>query len=88
MLLQVTNPDLKVKVKDIIEAEELINYEKRMGKQWTADLKFVRTNWAKPYLTEAPALVLLFKQVYGLTDDGRKKFHYYNEISCGISAGE
>ena len=35
-----------------------------MGKQWTTDLKPLNTNWEKPYLTRAPALVLLFKQVY------------------------
>lgn len=82
-----TNADLKEKVREIIEGEELINYEKRMGAQWVADLKFIRTNWVKEYLTEAPALVLLFKQTHGYTQDGRKKVHYYNEISCSISAG-
>jgi len=83
----VTNADLKEKVREIIEGEERINYEKRMGAQWVADLKFIRTNWVKEYLTEAPALVLLFKQTHGYTLDGRKKVHYYNEISCSISAG-
>ena len=58
-----------------------------MGVQWTTDLKPLKTTWEKPYLTEAPALVLLFKQIHGLTSDGRKKTHYYNEISCSISAG-
>ena len=59
-----------------------------MGKQWVADLKFVRTNWIKPYLSEAPVLVLLFKQVHGYTENGEKKVHYYNEISCSISLGK
>lgn len=71
-----------------MEAEEEINYTKRMAGQWTADLKFVRTEWTKPYLTEAPYLVLLFKQVYGIMPKGRKKNHYYNEISCSISCGK
>ena len=84
---KVVDPEYKVKVREIIEAEERINYEKRMGAQWTTDLKPLKTTWEKPYLTEAPALVLLFKQVHGLTSDGRKKTHYYNEISCSISAG-
>jgi len=84
----VTNPDVKERVRDIIEAEERVNYEKRMGKQWVADLAMLRVSWVKPYLTEAPALVLLFKQTYGTTSDGARKIvHYYNEISCSISAG-
>ena len=78
---------MKSKVREIIEAEERVNYEKRMGAQWTTDLKPLKTTWEKPYLTEAPALVLLFKQIHGWTEDGRKKTHYYNEISCSISAG-
>ena len=62
-ILQVTNDSVKEDIRNIVEAEERINYEKRMGKQWTADLKPLNTNWEKPYLTRAPALVLLFKQV-------------------------
>ena len=59
-----------------------------MGKVWTADLKYLKTDWNKPYLTEAPYLVLLFKQTHGYTEDGSQKInHYYNEISCSISAG-
>lgn len=83
----VSDPKLKENIRAIVEAEEEINYTKRMAGQWTADLKFVRTEWTKPYLTEAPYLVLLFKQVYGIMPKGRKKNHYYNEISCSISCG-
>ncbi len=51
------------------------------------DLKFLRTNWEKKYLTTAPYIVLLFKQVYGVDEQGNRKTHYYNELSCAISAG-
>jgi iodotyrosine deiodinase len=57
------------------------------GKQWTTDLKPWRTNWEKEYLTTAPYLILVFKQAYGLNDDGSKKVHYYNEISVAIATG-
>ena len=30
--------------------------------QWTTDLKFVKTDWNKPYLSTAPVLILVFKQ--------------------------
>lgn len=83
----VTNDEIKEEIRDIVEAEERINYEKRMGKQWTTDLKPLNTTWEKPYLTTAPALVLLFKQTYGILPEGKKKTHYYNEISCSISSG-
>ena len=47
----------------------------------------LRTNWVKDYLDVAPYLILIFKQTYGLMPDGRKKTHYYNEISVSISCG-
>eukprot|EP00088_Acartia_fossae_P012462 TRINITY_DN16425_c0_g1_i2.p1 TRINITY_DN16425_c0_g1~~TRINITY_DN16425_c0_g1_i2.p1 ORF type:complete len:300 (+),score=47.16 TRINITY_DN16425_c0_g1_i2:30-929(+) len=83
----VSNQDVKREIRDIIENEEYINYTQRMGDRWTTDLKPIKTDWNKPYLTEAPYLVLLFKQTYGHMPDGSKKVHYYNEISCCISAG-
>ncbi|KAF4531878.1 hypothetical protein B566_EDAN000907 [Ephemera danica] len=83
----VKDPEVKQKVREIIEEEEEINYNKRMGPQWTTDLRPLRTNWIKEYLTEAPYLILLFKQLYSLKPDGSKKIHYYNEQSVSIAAG-
>lgn len=46
-----------------------------------------RTNWIKEYLDVAPYLILIFKQTYGILPNGKKKTHYYNEISVSISCG-
>lgn len=35
----------------------------------------------------APYLILIFKQVYGRLPNGKKKTHYYNEISVSIACG-
>lgn len=35
----------------------------------------------------APYLVLIFKQTYGILPNGKKKTHYYNEISVSIACG-
>ena len=79
---------MKEDIRRIVEDEEELNYQKRMGKQWVADLGRLKTDWNKPYLTKAPYIVLLFKQSYGLSEDGQQKItHYYNEISTSISAG-
>lgn len=58
-----------------------------MSKQWTTDLLPLRTTYIKEYLTEAPYIILVFKQTYGMRADGQRKTHYYNEISCSISVG-
>ncbi|CAH1981376.1 unnamed protein product [Acanthoscelides obtectus] len=83
----VSSPEMKQNVREIIEDEEEINYKKRMGKVWTTDLEPLKTNWIKEYLTEAPYLILIFKQTYSFRENGRKKLHYYNEQSVSIAAG-
>ncbi|XP_030172445.1 iodotyrosine deiodinase 1 [Lynx canadensis] len=83
----VKDPDVKHKIREIIEEEEEINYLKRMGRQWVTDLKKLRTNWVKEYLDTAPVLILIFKQVHGVAASGKRKVHYYNEISVSIACG-
>ncbi|CAM5101502.1 unnamed protein product [Eretmochelys imbricata] len=83
----VQDPEVKHRIREIIEEEEEINYKKRMGDRWVNDLKRLRTNWIKVYLDTAPYLILIFKQVYGMLPNGQKKTHYYNEISVSIACG-
>ncbi|XP_011799169.1 PREDICTED: iodotyrosine dehalogenase 1 isoform X1 [Colobus angolensis palliatus] len=83
----VKDPDVKHQIRKIIEEEEEINYMKRMGYRWVTDLKKLRTNWIKEYLDTAPILILIFKQVHGFAANGKKKVHYYNEISVSIACG-
>lgn len=83
----VRDPEMKLRVREIVEEEEEINYTQRMGRKWTTDLKFVKTDWNKPYLSTAPVLILVFKQTHGFMEDGRRKVHYYNEISTCIATG-
>lgn len=78
---------MKTQIREIIEAEEFTNYKQRMSRQWTTDLKPLRTNHIKEYLTDAPYIILVFKQSFGSKPDGERKTHYYNEISCAISVG-
>ena len=58
-----------------------------MGDQWLNDIKPMKTDWKKPYLEKAPYLIVVFKQSYGILADGRRKIHYYNELSCSIAVG-
>ncbi|XP_067301707.1 iodotyrosine deiodinase [Pseudorasbora parva] len=83
----VSDTDVKHKIREIVEEEEEINYKQRMGDKWVHDLKRLRTNWVKEYLDVAPYLILVFKQTHGVLPNGKKKTHYYNEISVSISCG-
>ncbi|CAG9580194.1 unnamed protein product [Danaus chrysippus] len=83
----VQDPNVKAAIRDIVEEEEEENYNRRMSRQWVTDLKPFGTNHQKPYISEAPALILVFRQTYSWRSDGKKKMHYYNEISVAIAAG-
>ncbi|KAL2082074.1 hypothetical protein ACEWY4_021892 [Coilia grayii] len=83
----VADAETKHKIRLIVEEEEEINYRQRMGDKWVKDLERLRTNWVKEYLDVAPYLILIFKQAYGILPNGKKKTHYYNEISVSIACG-
>ncbi|XP_054900407.1 iodotyrosine deiodinase-like [Poeciliopsis prolifica] len=83
----VSEMDTKHKIRLIVEEEEEVNYRQRMGDKWVHDLARLRTNWIKEYLDVAPYLILIFKQTYGILPNGKKRTHYYNEISVSISCG-
>nr|CAD7442921.1 unnamed protein product [Timema bartmani] len=83
----VSDDEMKNKIREIVEEEEHINYTKRMGIKWTTDLKPFKTNWVKDYLTTAPYIILVFKQMYSFKDDGTKRIHYYNEMSVSLASG-
>lgn len=61
-----------------------VNYEKRMGAQWTADLRPLRTN--KGVLVRGPALVLCSNRLMGSPATAGKRSTTTTK-SCSISAG-
>ena len=83
----VADPELKARIRAAAEAEEHALYHGKATPEWLEALAPLGTDEHKPHLTDAPWLVVLFRQAYGFHDDGRKRTHYYTEESCGIAAG-
>ena len=83
----VSDPAVKARIRSAAEEEEERSYAGRMSEEWLQALKPLGTNWSKPHLTEAPWLVVLFSQSWGMRDDGGKRKHYYVPESVGIAAG-
>ena len=83
----VKNPELKREIRIAAEKEEKISYESRMTEEWLEALAPIGTDWRKPFLEDAPYLIVVFKQRYGYFEDGSKKNHYYVSESVGISTG-
>jgi iodotyrosine deiodinase len=83
----VSDPDLKRKIREAAEAEERRFYHELAPPEWLEVLAPLGTDEHKPHLTDAPWLVVLFRQAYGLRSDGSKRAYYYTQESCGIAAG-
>jgi iodotyrosine deiodinase len=83
----VGNPELKRRIREAAEDEEHRNYHGRMPPEWLEALAPLGTDEHKPHLTDAPWVVVLFRQTHGLTPDGRRRTFYYTQESCGIAAG-
>jgi iodotyrosine deiodinase len=83
----VSDPALKQRIREAAEHEEYDFYHGRAPREWLEAVLPLGTDERKPHLTDAPWLVVLFRQAYTLDDDGRKRPHYYSEESCGIAAG-
>jgi iodotyrosine deiodinase len=82
-----TDPALKRQIRAAAEAEERETYDRRMSDEWRAALAPLGTDWRKPFLEDAPALVVVFRQDYGLRPDGGRRKHYYVQESVGIAVG-
>lgn len=83
----VSDPLLKARMRDAAEAEERRFYAEVITEEWRAALAPLGTDAVKTHLTDAPWVVVLFRQSYGVQVDGRKRTHYYTQESCGIAAG-
>jgi iodotyrosine deiodinase len=87
----ISNPELKRQLRLAAEAEEKESYEGRMSREWLEALETLGTDWHKPHIEQAPYIIVVFAQLYGLVTrpDGtlRKVKHYYVQESVGIAVG-
>ena len=79
--------DLQQKIRLAAEAEERKTYSERMPEAWAEVLAPLGTDAVKPHLTDAPWVVVLFKQKKRLRPNGEWGPTYYTSESCGIAAG-
>ena len=83
----VRDAELKRRIRIAAEEEERENYGGRMPEEWLRALAPLQTDWRKEFLEIAPALIVVFKEEYGLREDGSKVTHYYVNESVGIACG-
>ena len=82
----VKDQNLKHQIRVAAEKEERSFYQQRAPNEWLEKVAPLGTDWHKPFLEDAPFLVIVFKQIYGIENDLRVK-HYYVDESVGIAVG-
>ncbi len=82
----VSDSSIKKEIRKAAEEEEYQSYHGRMSDRWLQDLQAIGTDWHKPFLEEAPWLIIVFKKVYEL-EDGEKYNNYYVNESVGLACG-
>ncbi|MBN4085530.1 nitroreductase family protein [Flavobacteriaceae bacterium AH-315-B10] len=82
----ISNPELKTKIREAAEIEERETYAKRMTERWRQDLAPLGTDTHKPFIEDAPWIIVAFKRVYEHEDTIKHNNYYVNE-SIGIACG-
>jgi iodotyrosine deiodinase len=85
--LVVSDTAVKRQIREAAEKEEYEFYRDRAGAEWLDALSILGTDHRKPFLEEAPYLIVVFAQTYGMSPDGRKTRHYFVRESVGIATG-
>jgi nitroreductase len=87
----VADPSLKATIRAAAEDEERDFYAHHITTEWRSALAPLGTDAVKAHLTDAPYVVVVFAQAYGLEQqpDGteRQRKHYYVAESVGIAVG-
>lgn len=83
----VTDPIIKKEIRIEAEKEEKLSYDSRMSEEWLEDLEPLGTDWQKPFLETAPALIIIFKRSFEIMQNGKKRQNYYVQESVGLACG-
>jgi nitroreductase len=83
----VSDPAVKRRIREGAEEQECALYEHRASEEWLEALAPLGTDAHKPFLEQAPYLIAIFAQRYGLAEDGGQIKHYYVSESVGIATG-
>ena len=83
----VSDPEVKKQIREGAEKEERDFYERRAPEEWLEALAPLGTDWQKPFLEEAPYIIVIFGLSNTILPDGAKRKNYYVTESVGIATG-
>lgn len=83
----ITDPNKKQQIREASEQIEQQFYEQKITPGWRHDLEKLRLSAAKPFLSEAPCLIVIFREYFRIDEFGVRHPNYYVNESVGIATG-
>lgn len=83
----VADDETKRSIRKAAEEEERAFYGGRASDEWLEALAPLGTDADKPFLENAPWLIVVFAESWGLLADGSRRKNYYVTESVGIATG-
>src|SRR3990172_2734794 len=83
----VCDPNIKNRIRQEAETVEKDFYERRAPAYWLEAIAPFGADENKPYLEEAPYLIVIFSKRYSVDSGGTKQHNYYLPESVGIATG-
>jgi len=83
----VSDPEKKRLIRNAAEEEERAFYSGRAPADWLDALAHLGTDEHKPFLEDAPYLIVVFAESFAVAEDGSKLKNYYVTESVGIATG-
>ena len=87
IFVAISNKDLKNKIRQAAEDEERKTYSDRMPESWAELLRPLGTDYVKEHITDAPWIIVVFRQTKRIRENGEVGPTYYSQESCGIAIG-
>ncbi|KAK5964482.1 Iodotyrosine dehalogenase 1 [Trichostrongylus colubriformis] len=85
----VVNEERKAQIRALVEADARDNYVRRMGEgsEWVMGVSQLQETWKRPYLTDAPVLLVVCHEIFKTVGGAQVRLFDYNEISTAIAVG-
>ncbi|MEX0964053.1 MAG: nitroreductase family protein [Pseudohongiellaceae bacterium] len=83
----ISDPTIKRKIREAAEVEEKEFYSRRAPQDWLDALAPLGTDSEKPFLEDAPFLIVVFAQKFIVDAEGDKQKNYYVTESASIATG-
>ncbi|CAJ0602744.1 unnamed protein product [Cylicocyclus nassatus] len=79
----------KADIRNLIEADEGTNIIQRKGEgsEWVMGVSQLQQKWRRPYLTDAPLVLVVCHEIFTDIDGKMLRLLHYNELSTAIAIG-